>query len=157
MKYRFKENTPYMHGDAQPVGEELERLRKENGNNLTAESVVEAAKKQSSPLHPFFDWDDDSAAHKYRLRQAQRLIGSVEIVRRGKNKQITVRAFVKLDRSKKAWESTVDILGDEDKRAILVKQALDEAEAWAARYDDLAELAEIHGAIRKVAAKRKAA
>jgi len=158
MKYLFKDNTPFKNNDAQPVGEELERLRRENGNNLTQEAVVSAAKKKGSPLHDYFDWDDTEAAHKYRLYQARKLIGSIEIIRRGKhNRQIQVRAFVKVNKKGGAFDSTVEILSNEEKRALLVQQALDEAESWSTRYEDLVELAEIHGAIRKATKKRVAA
>ena len=44
-----------------------------------AEAVVEDATPRRSVLHPFFDWDDGSAAHKHRLQEARRLIRSVTI------------------------------------------------------------------------------
>jgi hypothetical protein len=59
--------------------EELERIREENGK-LTAEPIVEAARPESSPLHPAFNWDDESAAHQHRLWQARQLIRSIRVV-----------------------------------------------------------------------------
>jgi hypothetical protein len=40
----------------------------------TPEGVVEAARAETSPLHGFFEWDDNIAGEKYRLGQARDLI-----------------------------------------------------------------------------------
>ena len=42
--------------------------------NVTPESVLEKAKDKKSELHKCFDWDDKSAANKYRLQQARQII-----------------------------------------------------------------------------------
>lgn len=46
---------------------------------LTPELVVKDATSPKSPLHDYFEWDDDIAAHKFRLEQARTLIRSVEV------------------------------------------------------------------------------
>jgi hypothetical protein len=45
---------------------ELERLAAEQGDELTEETVVEAARSPDSYLHSLFEWDDAKAARKYR-------------------------------------------------------------------------------------------
>ena len=161
MKYQFKEGTPKIKGrDPQKLGEALEKLRKQNGNNLTPELVIEEARKKSSYLNRFFPFDDvEGAAYQHYLYIARKLIASVEIVRQGRhNRRVAVRAFVKVGKKAGAYESTVDVLSNTEKREILIQQALDEAESWNERYNDLFELAEIHQAIEAtVAKKRKAA
>lgn len=52
----------------------------ENGGRLTATDVVEAARIETSPLHRYFEWDDDAAAEAYRIEQARRLIRSVKVI-----------------------------------------------------------------------------
>ncbi len=55
--------------------EELKRLAAEApGGLLTAESVVEAAKDEASPLHALFEWDDTEAARLFRVQQARQTI-----------------------------------------------------------------------------------
>jgi hypothetical protein len=158
MQYRFKD-AKYRSKDfdQQKAGEALEKLRKQNGNSLTPEAVIEEAKKPRSPIHKEFPWDLKVAAYQHWLYIARKLIASVEIVRRGNhNRQVKVRAFVKIGKKASPYESTVEVLNDADKREILVQQALDEAEQWNERYNDLNELALIHGAIKKtVASKRR--
>jgi len=47
---------------------------------LTPLGVLDAAASPDSPLHDEFDWNNDSAAHKYRISQARSLIRSVQVV-----------------------------------------------------------------------------
>lgn len=51
----------------------------ESDGRLTAEDVVRAARTTTSPLHEFFEWDDEKAAHEHRLGQARALIRSVQV------------------------------------------------------------------------------
>jgi hypothetical protein len=57
----------------------LEAIRLANGERLTPEAVVEAAKNPAHPLHYEFDWDDQSAAQQQRLSTARAIIRSVQI------------------------------------------------------------------------------
>jgi hypothetical protein len=45
---------------------ELERLAAKDGDELTEEIVVEAARSATSYLHSLFEWDDAKAARKHR-------------------------------------------------------------------------------------------
>lgn len=64
------------------VSERLRELEKEG--RLDPQDVVDDARDESSPLHPFFEWDDNQAAAAYRLGQARQLIRRVKI-------EVTVR------------------------------------------------------------------
>lgn len=57
----------------------LESLEQRDGN-LRIAAVVEDASDPESPLHPYFDWDDETAAASWRLAQAREIIRSVQIV-----------------------------------------------------------------------------
>ena len=67
------------------VADRLEQLEQENGNIHPA-AVVDDARDPTSPLHDFFEWDDNTAAQQYRLSQARLLISRVKI-------QVMVRAI----------------------------------------------------------------
>jgi hypothetical protein len=62
-----------------PVRERLHDLYVENNKDLNASQVVAEAEKVSSPLHPYFEWDDTVAAQAHRLNQAQHLIRRVRV------------------------------------------------------------------------------
>jgi hypothetical protein len=51
----------------------------ESKGNLSPDAVIDVARKPSNPLHEFFDWNDATAAHSYRIEQARTLIRSVRI------------------------------------------------------------------------------
>lgn len=51
----------------------------EQSGRLTARQLLERAKDPKSPLHDYFDWDDQRAAHKHRMLEAERLIIRVRV------------------------------------------------------------------------------
>lgn len=71
----------------------LKRL--ENQGRLKPEDVVNEAKKPSSPLHDYFEWDDEKAANEHRLEQARQLIRSVRVVISEQNVEVRVPAYVR--------------------------------------------------------------
>lgn len=102
---------------------------------LMPERVIDAARDAASPMHGHFTWDNDEAAHKYRLHQARALIGSVEIT---VNQQapVTVNAFVSLpsDRVHGGGYRTVEtILGNDFMRAQLIEDIRKHIEKWESR------------------------
>lgn len=79
MKYEISSHALSVKGvDAERVAVELERLEQEH-NGLTAEIVLQAARRKRSELHKLFEWDDSSAAEKWRMHQARNLIRSVRV------------------------------------------------------------------------------
>lgn len=62
------------------VGPILEQMAEEGRSS--PHDILAAAQPDTSPLHEFFEWDDDKAAYQHRLWQARHLARSyrVEIV-----------------------------------------------------------------------------
>jgi len=60
------------------VEDELTVIADDRGY-LTPRAVVEAARPETSRLHPFFEWNDEAAAEEYRLAQARHLVRSVQV------------------------------------------------------------------------------
>lgn len=58
---------------------EVERLMLANGGSITREQIVTAATDPRSPLHNYFEWDNDAAAHKFRLHQAGMLLRTITV------------------------------------------------------------------------------
>jgi len=73
----------------------LEKIREANGGLLPPQAVVEAASDPRNPLHSEFTWDNDQAAHLYRLDQARTLIRSVTVVRLEEERVITSVYYVR--------------------------------------------------------------
>lgn len=61
------------------VGPSLEAIRK-SGQELTPDAVVEFAAADESPLHKFFEWNNDKAAVLYRKQQARQIVNHLLVV-----------------------------------------------------------------------------
>lgn len=139
--------------DAKVVGPELEKIYKTN-QKLTAEIVLDEAKKRYSPLHAYFTWDNDEAAGQWRLHQARNLIRSIEIevVDPKTGKGEVGRAFVnviqKIDHEPERVYVEVGVaLKNPDLREQVLENALNEIETWKERYSQFTELAKIFKAV----------
>jgi len=146
MIYKWKTGSHHSPDiDAQVAGEELERIRVRHNGRLENADVVDAAKDERSPLHPAFEWDDETAAHAYRLDQAGNLIRAVDVViEKPSGEARPIRAFVSVKRDEdRSYTSVQHALSDVDLRAQVVAQAWAELEAWRKRHAELVEFAAV--------------
>lgn len=79
------------------VTEELLKIQKSYGA-LSAVYVLKEAKKKKHPLHQYFNWNDSSAAKKWRLHQANMLIARAQIIITD-HEERTVSAFISVNRN----------------------------------------------------------
>jgi hypothetical protein len=149
------------------VTSELNRLAKKHKGRLTPEIVIEAAKDPESPLHDQFDWDDDTAAHKWRLAQARALIrGSTLIVKTGETRTL-LPAFVRdpdKPHHEQGYISTVKAKSDEDtvhavlheefKRAAAILDRAKKLAAYFGMEDEVAEVEQQIYRLQEVAQER---
>lgn len=123
-------------GDAQAIGEAFERIRR-SGKALTAETVLEVAADSRSVLHKYVEWDDNKAAHAYRLEQARKLIRSVEVlVQDAKGKSGQLRAFysVRDVEGARSYMPIEYVFTNADTSAQVMRDAKQQLEGWMARY-----------------------
>jgi hypothetical protein len=73
--------------------EELEYLRDRNDGLLVVADVLKAAREEASPLHKHFDWNDGTAAEKYREWQARILIQKCRVTIESRP-DVFVKAYV---------------------------------------------------------------
>lgn len=134
--------------DAQAAGEELERVRKAGGGNLTAVDVVEAARPRRSPIHDAFEWDDRKAAGEYRKERARHMLRSLTVViEEGPSPQPWHAYVVLEEQGKKHYKSLQVALGYDSLRSQLLEKAKKEMNVWRRRYQYLHELAKVFEAI----------
>ena len=146
---------------ADVAGRELERIRKKNKGTLTADLVAAEAKPKSNPLHPqVYDLGQRAAAVSYYRRNAQQLIGAIQIKHEAAP-EIQTRAYqvstmergVEPNRSFAVFHSTEEMLRDPEGRQVLLERALAEVDSWRKRYQQLSELARIFEAIDRAQLK----
>ena len=139
----------------------------EKDGRLTPEKVVQAAKNSKSPLHEFFDWDNDHAAGQWRIEQARRLIRSVKIQFETEDRTITVVKYARDPRNIEENEQgyvSIPVLKRHpaDARALLLYE-LGRASAILERAESLVEalskkkdkaigtqLRRLHGSLRRL-------
>lgn len=146
-KYKARINSSLSDDDAEVIGLFIEN----NGDGLTitAEELVVLSKDKQAATHKYFDWNDKTAAEKYRLQRAREMISSIEITVQGEDtkafhsvyiEELDERRYVFFDQARNTeslWQQVID-------------SALKEATGWANRYEKYKELAPIVGAIKKV-------
>lgn len=131
--------------DAQTAGEELERIYNRDGS-ITPEAIVEDSVDPSAPLHGCFEWDDEKAAHKYRITQAQGIIRAIVSVDETE-KQPKTRTFVSVERE---YHPVSVVIRNPEKRDILLQNALNELHWFEKKYNSLCELSGVFSAIKEV-------
>jgi hypothetical protein len=159
-----KESYKMREGSRLPVNGEvaaqvLRDLNKRHGA-IRPTDLVDEARDHEHPLHKCFDWDDSSAAHKFRLVQARQVIRSVEITweepkgpRNVNAKVHSARAFVNTTRDGQGYEPLQQVLSNEEKRLRLMEQALEDLVAVQQRYESIQELGGVRIAIGEFARK----
>jgi hypothetical protein len=146
-----------MSRDITPIKAELERIRKANGGVLLPEQVVAAAKRESSPLHSQFEWDDGEAAHQFRISQARALIRVyVTVFSEGGSRESRTYVSLTSDRADGGgYRAMVDVLSNEDLRQQLLADAKADMLAFRSKYAALQELAMVFAAMDAAVARKK--
>lgn len=152
MVYEWK--VPMYRVPANVAGAEIEACMDAEGV-ISPASVVERAAPETNPLHGCFEWDNDKAAGKWREQEARTLIGNLVTVFAGESESrqpITVRAFVNtIGRDGRGYKNIVTVLGCDADRERMLATAMQELTSFKTKYASLSELAEVFGAIDRLA------
>jgi hypothetical protein len=98
------------------------------------EAFVAEASDPSSPIHALFDWDDETAAHRWRLHRARTILGRFTI----KIDDSRAPAYVSLsiDRDgqrRRGYVPTLDAMNDDEKAAQVLHDAAAGLSGWRRR------------------------
>lgn len=142
--------------DLPAVSDELEAVRAKNkARMLLPVDVVNRARSQKSPLHPYFEWDDGEAADLYRQEQARSLIRVVVATVDGSQEPVSAYVRLSSDGRSQGYRHVVDVLGDEQLAAQMVSDALTELDRWRERYRRVQSLTDLREAMDRETAKLK--
>lgn len=137
---------------AQTAGEELSRIESEHGG-ITPKLVVDESRPEEAPLHPVFEWNDETAAEEWRKDQASRLIRSVRCVSSDEERTDEGPAFVSVvsrESEQREYISTVKAMDDEEYRAQVLEDVIALLKGIQKRHRDLSELAGVWEALDAV-------
>lgn len=117
---------------------------------ITQEDVVADAGYTDSPLHEYFDWNNEYAGHQYRLQQAGRLFRGIKIIeltvvgepattRKRINLTVTNPDTDKRERSYIA----IDVVDSKPElRVAYLEQSIRELRSWLRKWERYEELSE---------------
>lgn len=135
----------------------LAELTAKHGGILTAEAVLEDAKHKASPLHDYFDWDVQKAAHQHWVEQARQLIRSVRVVITTETRTVSTVAYVRdptLGGEVQGYRLTTGVRTDADLSRDVLVDELDRVVSALKRTEDLADAfglaEEVHGLLADV-------
>jgi len=130
----------------------------EKHGSVTAEIVLNEAKKKTSPLHRHFDWDDTKAAMRFRLIQAAELIRKIKVEYIVSESQtVRVRAFHNVhedeseEQSKGVFVGLDEALTVESYRDQLLANCKRDMMAFRSKYAALSEVSAVINAMDDVA------
>jgi len=144
-RYFAKVGSHLSDDDAQLLGTQFALLAPHG--TLGKEDVLAEATSASSPIHDYFEWDNEIAAHKFRLEQARYYLGSIEIELFHEDETLRVRAFhsIRLVQDDHGQENvfafTPVIIDNPDWLDQIIRKALAELIGWRKRYNDYSRLA----------------
>lgn len=144
MVYKWK--VPIYEVSAQKAGEELERIGLECGG-ITPEKIVEESKDPDAVLHKCFEWNDERAAHQYRIAQAQKIIRTITVeIERKDTLPVQVRAFFPVQ---DAYTPIQKILSEPSMTDVLLRDAKAQLASFYDKYKILSELCGVMAEIEK--------
>ena len=141
IKYTFREDDIVAiknanRADPQRIGEALQKISEQNDGRLTPEQVVAAAKSNRHPLHKHLEWNDERAAHSWRLQQARQIINIVMVDTEDGE---TERAFISVNEKGRgrAYRDSITIKGDATLQLEVMRQAITDLKAFQTRYREM--------------------
>lgn len=132
---------------------EFDRIYEKYGV-LDSKDIVNESRNQTAALHSCFEWDDAVAAEKYRQEQASDMVRCLVTIEKPDDQKepIVVRAFVK---TTEKYEPIKVSLRTEEKRAVLLQDALNDIQWFRNKHSQLNELAKVFDAMADFEKKLK--
>ncbi|UDL95488.1 hypothetical protein LGH83_04505 [Lichenihabitans sp. PAMC28606] len=121
--------------DAEVIGPQLEALAE--AGPIDERTIVEVARSPNSPLNRYFEWDDETAADKYRVGQAGSMMRSirVRVVEDGRPRVTSAYKLVTKPTASRPAPKGYNVLhGESAFAAKMTVAAYDDMLAWRAKY-----------------------
>lgn len=140
---------------AQPLGEELAKIRKNRGTLTPSIIVEEAMKNPNGILHGQFQWSDKKAAVEWRIEQAKYILRSIEVqIEEGKVFRAFVNVPIGSNTKERHYVPIKNALNNEISRDWLLQTAMRELVYFRHKYATLKELTNVFEAIDKAVKKK---
>lgn len=135
------------------IADELLALKTDQGVINPSEVVQWARANPGSRLHGALQWDDETAAGRYRIWQVRALI-SVHIVDVDGGRKFVSLSIDRSGGHSGGYRPINEVMDDEALREVLLKDALEELERVQKRFAKLKELTAVWEEMHKVKRRR---
>lgn len=126
--------------DATKVADEIMSI----GEAATPRQILELGRNKNTELHKCFEWNDGIAAEKYRVIQARNIVRCLVVKQPEETSQeIPEVRFFHVTQHNEGYQPISLIIQDQDQYEKLLKQAMDELQAFKRKYNKLEEFREI--------------
>lgn len=147
VKYKWSSEGNRFAADANLVGRELEKIENDNGSLDTRVMVDFARKNQDSELYKCFEWDNDIAAEKYRLQQANKVLCSISVViNESEEEREVTRAYVNIVDSEdndRKYKNIARVLENDEEYEQLKNKAYQDLLRCKDRYENVLDLEDL--------------
>jgi len=106
---------------------------------ITPKAILDFARDENSELHKCFEWDNDSAAEKYRTIQAGNVIRLYIVPKNADAPPVRVLSRT----SDTVYQPTRTFVKNQNEYEDLLKRALSELESFRLKYKTLSELEQV--------------
>ena len=134
--YQWGKDTR-LPGDAQAVGEAIEKLASRHGGVCPKEALVKAARSPRHPAHELFEWDDSIAAELHRNDQARRVMRSIKVVVNEQEAPAFVRVSYSDTRPHEGFMGVQKAMEIPDAKASVLRDAIAQLRGLQKRYSIL--------------------
>lgn len=138
-EYYAASGSRFSKADAEMIGPQLGEIAKRGA--VTAQDVVDVARSANSPLHRFFEWNNDKAANLYRVEQARNMLRSIKVKYEERGEERITRAFQiaasakERDGTLREYKAFSVLHGDRAVAVHMMRNALKELVHWRERYE----------------------
>ena len=137
-------------GNPEIVYKEIQSI----GDSYTPQDILEYAREhEDSELNKCFDWDDTTAAEKWRIFTARQICCSLKVIVIHEDKEPVSYRIIQHDHEEKAYKPVTLTVRNDDEYSRLLKQAKAELAAFRKRYEKIVELEPIIDEIERVLAE----
>jgi hypothetical protein len=138
------------------IDREFDRIYNERGL-LNPELIIEAARPATSPLHPYFEWDDTVAAMRFREVQAIHLLMASKMVATLREQNDAPPRVVERREVRRllspyrggGFRMRAEVLRDTELRLAMARRKITELKSWISSTVDYPELQTLRGVITR--------
>jgi hypothetical protein len=158
--YKSREGFRLTQEQAETFGPIIYSIIEENEGKEVPQRIVDSARDETSPMHFYFEWDDEIAGEQWRLSQARYMARAIVIIQKSDKKTSSIRAFVCISNSEdnentkeSRYAFSITALQDEKMYQNLLKNAMKQLIQWKKQYENFKEFRNIIMEIDKISSQ----